>query len=252
MTLLQEAPPSTATRLAPALLGISHGTSSPAGQAAVAGLVAAVAAVRADLEVAGGFVDVQAPDVPTVLSALEPHRAGIVVPLLLSAGFHVRVDLRRELDAVADRRTALARALGPDDRLVAVLVLRLREAGLRPSDRLVLGCAGSTDERAVADCHEMGARLARALGTEVRVGFISAAQPRLPVAVATERVRHPGSRVVVSTYLLAPGYFADLASTAGADRVTAPLLVAGGPPPAELVDLVVDRYAEAVALEGLS
>lgn len=251
MTLLTDAPAIVRTELAPALLAISHGTSSPIGQAAVAGFVAAVDRAHTDLGVAGGFVDVQQPDVAATLGTVETGRDGIVVPLLLSAGYHVHVDLRRELNAVADRRTALARALGPDDRLVAVLVRRLREAGLRPDDRVVLGCAGSSDTRAVADCHEMGTRLSRALGLDVRVGFISAAQPRLPQAVELERAVAPGERVVISTYLLAPGYFADLAAEAGADLVTEPLLAAGEPPPGELVDLVVDRYAETVAREGL-
>ena len=252
MTLLHDAPARPATRFAPALVGISHGTSSPVGQAAVSGLVAAVARARPELAVSAGFVDVQAPDVAETLDAVRSDLDGVVVPLLLSAGYHVHVDLRRELDAVDGRRTALARALGPDDRLVAVLVRRLAAAGLRRGDRVVLACAGSSDPRAVEDCREMGARLSRALGAEVRVGFISAAHPRVPVAIEGERAAHPGSRVIVSTYLLAPGYFADLAAAAGGDLATAPLLAAGEPAPPELVDLVVDRYHEAVAREGLS
>ena len=251
MTLVSDAPSHLATRVAPALVGISHGTSSPVGQAAVAGLVAAVARARGDLGVTGGFVDVQQPDVAATVGSVDTYRGGVIVPLLLSAGYHVHVDLRRELDAIDDRRTALARALGPDDRLVTVLARRLREAGLRPGDRVVLGCAGSSDARAVEDCREMGARLSRSLGLEVRVGFISAAHPRLPVAVEQERAEAPGARVIVSTYLLAPGYFADLASQAGADATTAPLLAAEMPAPDELVDLVLDRYSEAVAREDL-
>jgi sirohydrochlorin ferrochelatase len=258
VTLLSEAPRIAITALAPALVGISHGTSSAAGQAAVGALVSAVAQARADLHVSAGFVDVQTPDVAATLGALETpdavemRRDAVVVPLLLSAGYHVHVDLRRELDAIHDRRTALAMALGPDDRLVALLIRRLEQSGLALGDSVVLACAGSSDPRAVQDCVRMGERLARALGVAVRVGFISAAHPRLPVAVRTAREEHPGSRVVVSTYLLAPGFFAELASTAGADLVSAPLLAAGEAAPVELVALVVDRYLEAVAREGLS
>ena len=248
MTLIQDAPFRAAVALAPALIGISHGTSSPVGQAAVAGLVGAVAAVRGELAVSAGFVDVQQPDVPATLDAVDAALDGVVVPLLLSAGYHVHVDLRRELDAIPDRRTTLARALGPDDRLVTILVRRLREAGLRRGDRVVLACAGSSDARAVEDCHEMGARLSRALGTTVRVGFISAAHPRLPVAIELERT-DDSARVIVATYLLAPGFFADLARAAGADVVTAPLLAADEPAPPELVELVIDRYSEAVFRE---
>ena len=242
MTLLLEGPRASAAALhtaVPALVAISHGTSSPVGQRAVAALVDAVAGAHGDLAVSGGFVDVQQPDVEASLDALDDRLPAVVVPLLLSAGYHVHVDLRDEL-AVAPRPTALAPALGPDDRLVAVLRRRLRELGLRDGDGVVLACAGSSDARAVADCHEMGARLSAALGLRVRVGFISAATPRLADAVEAERA--VAQRVVVSTYLLAPGYFTDLAHDAGADAATPPLLVDGEAPPAELVDLVVDRY----------
>jgi sirohydrochlorin ferrochelatase len=252
MTMLQDAPPRAATSLAPALVAISHGTSSGVGQAAVASLVAAVAEARADLAVTAGFVDVQQPDVAATLDAVESRRDGVVVPLLLSAGYHVHVDLRRELHAIHDRRTALGRALGPDDRLVALLARRLQQAGLRSGDRVVLACAGSSDPRAVEDCHEMGRRLSRALGATVRVGFISAAHPRLPVAIDLERAEAPEARVMVSTYLLAPGFFADLAATAGADDITSPLLAVGEPAPHELVELVLDRYRETILREGLA
>jgi sirohydrochlorin ferrochelatase len=221
----------------PALLAISHGTSSGEGQRAVAGLVAAVAS--GDVPVSGGFVDVQQPDVAAVLDATDGPAA--IVPLLLSAGYHVHVDLRR---AIAGTSAVLAAALGPDDRLVTVLARRLAEAGLRDDDRVVLACAGSSDSRAVDDCHEMGRRLSHALGRVVRVGFISAASPRLDDAVLMERTL--GGRVVVSTYLLAPGYFADLAASTTADVTTAPLLLADSAPPAELVELVLDRYAGAL------
>ena len=63
---------------------------------------------------------------------------------------------------------------------------------------------------------------------------------RAVVDVVAE-ARESGRRVVVATYLLAPGYFADLLIRSDADAVTAPLLDAGPPDP-RLVQLVVDRY----------
>ena len=44
------------------------------------------------------------------------------------------------------------------------------------------------------------------------------------------------------------GYFHDLASAAGGDATTAPVLRADAAPPASLVGLVLDRYAEALAV----
>jgi sirohydrochlorin ferrochelatase len=234
----------------PALVGISHGTSSPEGRRAVRGLHDAVAeAMRqrhpdATPDVRLGHVDVEQPDVPATLGSLEPAEPAVVVPLLLSAGYHVYVDLT---EAVADETTrpvVLAGALGPDDRLATVLLRRLHEAGLRDDDRIVLAVAGSSDRRAVDDCVEQARRLAAASGREVSVGYLSAAEPRLPEAVATARADlGDGGRVVVANYLLAPGYFDDLARAAGADVTAAPLLVADEPAPPELVDVVLDRYA---------
>jgi hypothetical protein len=108
----------------------------------------------------------------------------------------------------------------------------------------VLGCAGSSDLRAVADCFEMARRLGAVLDRPVSVGFISAAEPRLPEAVSVARAEHPQARVLVSTYLLAPGYFNDLAHAMAADAVTDPLLVTDAAAPGELVDVVLDRYGE--------
>ena len=228
--------------LAPALLAISHGTSSASGQAAVAALVSAVAGSSGELSVRPGFVDVQQPDVPTVLGALPSGRVSVIVPLLLSAGYHVHVDLAEIADAAG---ATVAAALGPDDRLVRLLARRLAEAGLASDDAVVLAAAGSSDARAVADCVETARRLGVVLNRPVSVGFISAALPRLPDEIATARAAHSGRRVAVASYLLAPGYFAGLAARAGGDIVTGPLLLPDEPVPTELVDIVLDRYAAA-------
>ncbi|HEX2246347.1 MAG TPA: CbiX/SirB N-terminal domain-containing protein, partial [Arthrobacter sp.] len=135
---------------ATSLVAASHGTSSPAGQAAIGNLVGAVARRRPDLYVAEAFVDVQQPDVPTVLGGL-PREAGLgehrapggqtrIVPLLLSAGYHVHVDLAEA--AAGHDAASVTRALGPDPRLVKVLARRLQEAGARRGDHVILGAAG--------------------------------------------------------------------------------------------------------------
>lgn len=240
----------------PALVGISHGTSSEDGRRAVRGLRDAVAeAVErrhpdAVPSVRLGHVDVEQPDVPETLASLDPGAPAVVVPLLLSAGYHVHVDLTEAVEAATDRPVVLSGALGPDDRLAAVLLRRLVEAGLRADDRIVLAVAGSSDERAVVDCRDMARRLAAASGRDVTVGFLSAAAPALPDAVASARDEAgeiAAPRVVLANYLLAPGYFDDLARTAGADVVAQPLLVPDEPAPAELVEIVLNRYAAASA-----
>jgi sirohydrochlorin ferrochelatase len=228
-----------------AVLAASHGTSSPSGQVAVRRLVERVAASLDD-PVLGCHVDVEQPDVPAALtSAAAVADRATIVPLLLSAGYHVFVDLAGSA-AAAPLPTTVAPALGPDPRLVDVLARRLAEAGLSDGDAVVLAAAGSTDARAVADCRTTGLLLEARIHRPVTVGFISAASPSLPQAVEQARDAHPGARVLVSTYLLAPGYFATLAEQAGADIVAAPLLTAESTP-AALADIVRERAAAGAA-----
>lgn len=233
---------------APTLLAVSHGTSSPVGAGAVATLVDAVAArLEGEVPVHAGFVDVQQPDVATCLDGLRQERT-VIVPLLLSAGFHVHVDLRDEVDEAAGAgvEVTLAAALGPDPRLVDLLEQRLAEAGLADGDVVVLAAAGSSDARAVADCERTGSLLAERTGRPVRVGYIANATPRVSDVVAAARDEHPGGRVVTASYLLAPGYFQTLAERAGGDVTTGPLLLPDAEAPREVVDVVVERYRAAL------
>ena len=158
----------------------------------------------------------------------------------------MHVDLTRAVDRETDRPVVLAGALGPDDRILALLRQRLEQAGLARGDVVVLAAAGSSDARAVADCRVVAERLAAASGREVSIGFLSAAAPRLADAVTAARAAAPGRRVIVSSYLLAPGYFQSLAEAAGADAVTSPLLTAGEPASGLLVDVVSSRYRDAL------
>jgi sirohydrochlorin ferrochelatase len=227
---------------APALLAISHGTASAEGQAAIQRLADAVAARLPGVTVRLGHVDVQQPDVAASLDSLPADEPIVIVPLLLSAGYHVRVDLRKQSSAHAG--VSIAPALGPDARLVGVLVDRLDAAGLDPADAVVLAVAGSSDERANEDCRAMGRMLAERLAREVTVGFLAAAEPRLGHAVAA--ARGSAQRVIIANYLLAPGYFHDLTvRVAGGAPVARPLLDDDAPA-ASLVDIVVDRYRSAI------
>ncbi|WEO77034.1 CbiX/SirB N-terminal domain-containing protein [Cryobacterium sp. SO2] len=240
-----------ATEAAPVLLAASHGSRSAPAQHAVLALVDAVsrrlAATTSVVPVVGAFVDVQQPDVPHCLAAAEPGRAAVIVPLLISAGYHVRVDLADAVTGARPRPVVVTDALGPDERLARILADRLVQSGLGADDRVVLAAAGSSDANAVADCVTAGEQLAAILARLVTVAFIAAAQPRLADAVAAVRRESPAARVVVASYLLAPGTFAGLAREAGADVVSAALLVEGEEPPAALVDIVIDRYRTAVS-----
>ncbi len=181
------------------------------------------------------WIELVEPDVRTALAALPPGRRVVVVPLLLSSGYHDRVDIPA---AVAAARPDAARAavLGPDPLLAGALADRLAEAGRRPGDAVVLAAAGSADPDAVAAVHAQAALLADVLDAPVTAAFGSAAEPDVATAVAAAR---PG-RVAIAPYLLAPGFFADRLAEAGADVLAAPL----GAHPA-VIELARRRYAEA-------
>jgi sirohydrochlorin ferrochelatase len=99
---------------------------------------------------------------------------------------------------------------------------RLRAAGWRRGDAVVLAAAGSSDPRAVADVRTAARQLSGTVGSRVRVGFLATGAPQLPPLVAGLRTAG-ASRVAVASWLLAPGLFSSKLASAGADVIGAPL-----------------------------
>jgi sirohydrochlorin ferrochelatase len=219
---------------APALVACAHGTRDPAGRRTVDALRDAVGARRPGLRVVEAYVDVQEPSLPLVLGGLG---SAVVVPLLLSAGYHVNVDVATAVDS-AGPGVRRARALGPDGVLAEVLAERLDRAGLA-DHAVVLAAAGSSDHRAVRDVEQAAHDLGRLIARDVVAAYASAAEPR--VGDAASALAAEGRRVAVASYVMAPGFFYDRLREVPADLHTAPLL----PHPA-IVDLVLRRYDEAV------
>jgi sirohydrochlorin ferrochelatase len=211
-------------------------------------IVDALRTRAAGLDVRLAWIELVEPDVPTALMDVPTDRRAIVLPLLLSSGYHDRVDLPA---AIASTRsgTAHAAVLGPDPLLGVALADRLAEAGWRAGDAVVLAAAGSSDPAALASVAaqaellraELCARAAPSgrpdVRTAVNVGFGAAAEPG--VAGAVTAARQAGGRVLIAPYLLAPGHFADRLADAGADVVAEPL----GAHPA-VVELALRRAAE--------
>ena len=224
--------------LSPVLVACAHGTRNPTGRRLIGELALAARALRPGLRTTAAFVDVQPPTVVDVVAGLgSTGSPAIVVPLLLSGGYHVHVDIA---GAVAASPSAVAaRPLGPDPRLVAVLTDRLRAVGTDPRDpttAIVLAAAGSSDPRSVADVENTADLLQRFWAGPVTTAYGSAARPSVPDAVAAAR-RGGVERVVIASYLLAPGHFHDKLQGAGADVVTAPLL-----PDERIAAVLLDRY----------
>jgi sirohydrochlorin ferrochelatase len=233
---------------APVLVACAHGTRNPTGRRLIAELALAARALRPGLVTTAAFVDVQPPTVVDVVAELAGRgRAAVVVPLLLSGGYHVHVDIA---GAVAEHAGAVAaRPLGPDPRLATVLRDRLVEAGGDAADArtaVVLAAAGSSDPRSVADVENTAGLLQRDWAGPVTTGYGSAAAPTVPDAVLAARSAG-AEQVVVASYLLAPGHFHDKLAGAGADLVTAPLL-----PDERIAAVLLDRYDAARGGPGSS
>ncbi|MGO3209363.1 MAG: uroporphyrinogen-III C-methyltransferase [Brachybacterium sp.] len=229
----------------PVLIGCAHGTRLREGRDVIRAILRRIAEQLPSVAVREAYVDVQSPEVAEVVTQLAPAStpvrtreedtppAAVVVPLLLSTGFHVGEDIA---GAVAGHQALAAAPLGPDPRLAEVMAQRLQEAGAQPDDAVVMAVAGTRDRAGQKMAAQMGALLSARLQREVTVGFIAAAQPTVADAVTQARKR-TGARVVVATYLLAPGYFHAQLRQVGADLVAAPL----GDHPL-IAEIAVDRY----------
>jgi sirohydrochlorin ferrochelatase len=218
----------------PALVGVAHGSRDAAAQETVEQLLGEVRVRRPDLDVRAAYVQNAPPDVPSVLA--DAGRGAVVVPLLLSRGYHVAVDIGRAARAAG---AAVAAPLGPDRALAAALDARLAETGAPPTAPVVLAAAGSTDADAVEDVEAQARLLAERRGTPVVAAYATAQTPTVHEAVTRLLAEHEGP-VAVAPYLLAPGYFATVIGRTAATWVAAPV----GVHPA-IVDLVIRRYTAA-------
>ena len=88
----------------PILIACAHGTSSTEGAAEVNALRAGIGSLRPGLDVREAYVDVQEPELPAVVAGLPAGETAVVVPLLLSVGYHVKVDIARAVKSRPDTR----------------------------------------------------------------------------------------------------------------------------------------------------
>lgn len=211
----------------PRLLIAAHGTESPVGSATTAALVDAVAAAAPDVPVELCFLDVVG---PSLAEALESATPTVVVPLLLSTGYHVQSDIPAVVGHRADVR--IAAHLGPDPLIISALADRL--GGSTAASTVLVG-VGSSRPEARPELEAAGRSLAARLGRpvtaltlfeDVRGTLLSRPQP-----------------VEVATYLLAEGeFYTRLRAAADGLAPVAPPL--GAHP--DLIRLVLDRYLAAL------
>jgi uroporphyrin-III C-methyltransferase/precorrin-2 dehydrogenase/sirohydrochlorin ferrochelatase len=234
-TLLAEA--------APSLVLLAHGSPDPRHAKGVE-KVAEQVRHRWGGQVHTAYLDHHGPAATDVARRLG---GGVVVPLLLTAAYHVKTDVPEAaaaMNALGRGRYAVAGALGPDPALLAATDELLVRGGYLADPRtgVVLFAGGSSDREAIraiaAAVQERPTRAVAALAGGDEIGSVA------------DRLRAGGAeRVLVVTYMVAEGVLRDrmvtYAEKAGAEVVPGTL----GETDA-FADLVVRRAREALAGDG--
>ncbi|MFD8504909.1 sirohydrochlorin chelatase [Streptomyces sp. NPDC059687] len=253
------------TTPSPALLIAGHGTRDEAGAEAFRAFVRELQRRRPELPVAGGFIELSAPPLGEAVSGLVERgvRRFAAVPLMLVSAGHAKGDIPAALAREKERHPGISyaygRPLGPHPALLDVLERRLDEAlggtARRAADRsdvtVLLVGRGSTDPDANAEVHKAARLLWEGRGyAGVETAFVSLAAPDVPSGL--DRCAKLGARrIVVLPYFLFTGVLPDRVRRQAegwaeahpeTEVRTADVI---GPEP-ELLDLVLERYEEAV------
>jgi sirohydrochlorin cobaltochelatase len=249
----------------PALLIAGHGTRDEAGAAAFRDFVQELARRNPELPVAGGFIELSPPPLGDAVTDLVERgvKRFAAVPLMLVSAGHAKGDIPAALTREKERHPGISytygRPLGPHPSLLKVLERRLDEAlggSVRtPEDRadvtVLLVGRGSTDPDANAEVHKAARLLWEGRGyAGVETAFVSLAAPDVPSGL-DRCVRLGAKRVVVLPYFLFTGILPDrvrhqtegwAAAHPGTEVLSADVIG----PEEELLDLVMERYQEAV------
>ncbi|MEV6837500.1 sirohydrochlorin chelatase [Streptomyces sp. NPDC051133] len=244
----------------PALLIAGHGTRDDAGAEAFRDFVRELGRRHPELPVAGGFIELSPPPLGEAVTELVERgvRRFAAVPLMLVSAGHAKGDIPAALAREKERHPGISytygRPLGPHPALLNVLERRLDEV-LGDTDRsevtVLLVGRGSTDPDANAEVHKAARLLWEGRGyAGVETAFVSLAAPDVPSGL--DRCARLGARrIAVLPYFLFTGILPDRvrrqteewAAAHPETEVRSADVI--GPEP-ELLDLVMERYAEAV------
>jgi sirohydrochlorin cobaltochelatase len=222
------------------LLGVAHGSRDDASQQVVRDLLSKAAAKRPGLRTEAAYVDNASPSIADAIAGIGADDV-TVLPLLLNAASHSKTDIAASVQkARLEHGTQLryGRPFGAHPAVVQTLADRLEQAGAGDLPVLLVA-GGSLDPDANATVAATARLLWEVRGrSAVDYAFVSATGP----SIAEARARIPGP-FALSPLFLGPGYLPSKARDQAQAAVMADVL---GPSDA-LVDLVLERYDEAIA-----
>jgi len=154
------------------LVAVAHGSTDPRASATIEELIAiareraeerAVESGRSAPVLRTAYLGHAAPSLPQVMNTIGPGAEVTVLPLLLTAAYHSKTDIPRELARTSLRaeRVSYGAPLGPHPLLLRALRRRLTEedpAGDRSRTGVVLAAAGSSDPEANATIARLAAQ----------------------------------------------------------------------------------------------
>jgi sirohydrochlorin cobaltochelatase len=253
------------------VLVVGHGTADVVGAAETRRVTELVAEALPGVPVALGFLEVIGPTIGEALATLAAAgcREVVATPVLLFEAGHAKRDVPEAIAAAAGELGLVVRQAGPlgfHPALVALARQRRQEAvaaaaaAVGPeATALVMVGRGSSDPATPA---QLEAFTAATLAGQpppavVLCGFVAAARPRVPEALAAagEPTRASLRRVVVQPHLLFRGHVEEQVTAAVAaaraarpdlEWVQVPRL---GPDPA-VAQALVDRALEVLSVAG--
>ncbi len=200
----------------PPLVAVAHGSRRFGASDNVERLIYHVGQTRPDLEIILCYLERTEPSFFKVIEKVPT--SSVVVPLILSRGFHIFSDIQGNCSRYSIKSTP---PLGPDPILSEVIVERLMEAGAPLGTPVVLAAAGSSCREGTEDVEAAALDLSHKLRVRVEVGYLNGSGNS--IIEASQRLRSEFGEFAIAPYLLSPGNFIALANSVEARWIASPL-----------------------------
>ena len=231
------------------VIATSHGTHHEEGRQSLQEVREEMAALLNEkhpgqYRVHEAYVDVQEPTPGTVAASLAGEQQAVIVPLLLSTGYHTQIDLKKAAEQSAASETLIAAPLGPSAALAKLQRTRLTQIGWEGYGDTVMAAAGSSRPDGRDAVQLQSEIFSTLLSQYVPYGFVADIEPQIETVVEEDLADY------VSSYLLGRGHFQNHILKMAEENpnllVAEPLLVPGDRDAARVVaEVAVQRLLEA-------